>query len=326
MSFVAPERLFLLALVAVLAGTYVVLQLRGSKFAMRFTNLELLERVAPKRARWRRHVVAGAFVLALAALVVSLARPIRTVEVATEKSTVVLAIDTSISMRSMDVSPSRLDAARAAATDFVDLVPEGIDVGLVAFDGSARLAAPPSDDRDSVKDAIDGLTLGEGTAIGEAIFLGVDSILGAEAGERDSSSTDAGADADQEPPGRVIVMSDGETTAGRANEDAASAAAAAGVPVSTIAYGTDAGSVVYQGEEIPVPVNRSALRQVADSTGGTFFEAASGEELRAAFDNLGTAIAVETEQRELALWFVGLGLLLATTAGAGSLFWFSRIP
>jgi len=325
MNFIAPERLFLLTLVAVLGGTYLVLQFRSSKFALRFTNLELLDSVAPNRARWRRHVVAAAFMVALAAMVVALARPSRTVEVATERSTVVLAIDTSISMRSMDVSPSRLDAARDAATDFVDLVPEGIDIGLVAFDGAASSASPVTGDRKAIKDAIAGLSLGEGTAIGEAIFLGLDSI-DASAEDMEKSADASEAAADEEPAGRIIVMSDGETTLGRGNDEAVAAALAAGIPVSTIAYGTDAGIVVYQGEEIQVPVNRIALRDVADSTGGTFFEAATGEELQAAFENIGTAIAFETEEREFALWFVGLGLLLGTVAGAGSLFWFSRLP
>ncbi len=323
MTLLAPERLGLLAAVALLALTYIVMQLRGSRYALRFTNLELLESVAPRRAAWRRHLLAGAFLVAVAALVVALARPARTVEVARERSTIILAIDTSISMRATDVAPSRLDAARAAANDFIDLLPDTIDLGIVSFDGAARTEARPTHDPQALKRSVDGLQLGPGTAIGEAIFLGLDSLQSA---TEERTIATGSSEVSEEPAGHIIVMSDGETTAGRPNAEAVDAAKRNSIPVSTIAYGTGAGTVVHEGETIPVPVNTVALQQVAEGTGGTFFEAVSGEELQQAFEDIGSAIAFETEQRELALWFVGLGLLLAVAAGGGSLFWFSRLP
>jgi len=326
MTFLSPERLFLLLVVLVIAIAYVLLRLRSSRYALRFTNLELLRSVAPKTAGWRRHVLAAFTLLAMAALVVSLAQPTRASERAIEQSTVVLAIDTSLSMQAEDVSPSRLDVAREAAKDFVDVVPENVHVGIVGFDGTARLESRPTDDRAQTKDAIDALQLGPGTAIGDAIVLGVGALADSNA-QLASNDSSQGAEDDSEPAaGRLVVMSDGETTTGRENDEAVGAAVEAGVAISTIAYGTDSGTVNVQGETISVPVNRDALADIATTSDGIFYEAATGAELGEVFENIGTAIEVETEQQDLALWFVGLGMALSVAAALGSLAWFSRLP
>ncbi len=325
MTFLSPERLLLLIVVGVLALTYVLLRLRSSRYALRFTNLELLKSVAPKTAGWRRHLLAGFTLVALAALIVALAQPARTREKATEQATIVLAIDTSLSMQATDVAPSRLEVAQHAAQDFVDLVPENVEVGIIGFDGTARLESSPTTDRERTKTAIESLELGPGTAIGDAIFLGLGSLSDAEKQLTAAESSQA-TETPAPSPGRLVVMSDGETTAGRENDDAVGAAAATGVQISTIAYGTDAGIVEVQGDTIPVPVNRDALFRIADNSGGAFYEAASGAELGDVFENIGTAIELETEQQELALWFVALGLALSAAAALGSLVWFSRLP
>ena len=325
MTFLSPERLFLLVVVVVIAIAYVLLRLRSSRYALRFTNLELLRSVAPKTAGWRRHVLAASTLLAMTALVVALAQPTRTRERAIEQSTVVLAIDTSLSMQAADVSPSRLDVARGAAKDFVDVVPENVHVGIVGFDGTARLESPPTDDRARTKDAIDALQLGPGTAIGDAIVLGV-GVLAESNAQLASNDPSQGTEDESEPAGRLVVMSDGETTTGRENDEAVGVAVDAGVAISTIAYGTDSGTVNVQGETIPVPVNREALADIATTSDGIFYEAATGAELGEVFENIGTAIEVETEQHDLALWFVGLGMALSVAAALGSLAWFSRLP
>jgi len=324
MSFLAPERLLLLILVGLLGLAYVLLRLRASRYALRFTNLELLRSVAPRAAGWRRHLLAGLSLVALAALVVALARPAQERELATERATIVLAIDTSLSMQATDVEPSRLDVAKQAATDFVDVVPEGVDVGIVAFDGTARLESRPSADRDETKQAIDTLELGRGTAIGDAIFLGLGALSDSDAR---LASIEAGPEEESAMnPGRLVVMSDGETTAGRENADAVGAAREVGVEISTIAYGTDRGTVMVQGETIPVPVNRDALAQIANESNGVFYEAASGEELSQVFDDIGTAIELDTVTEELSLWFVAFGMAFSALAAVGSLVWFSRLP
>jgi Ca-activated chloride channel homolog len=316
-SFLEPQRLWLFVAVAVLLGVYVFLQIRRrATYAVRFTNLALLDVVAPKRPGWRRHVTAAALLLGLAALVTAMAEPAREEQVPRERATVVLAIDTSLSMEATDVLPSRLDAAKVAADDFLDTVPDTINVGLVSFAGGANVLVPPTTDHDNVRRAVEGLELAEGTAIGEAIFSSLDAL--AIVPEAD--------DPDEAVPASIIVISDGETTMGRTNEQGIEAAVEADVPVSTIAFGTDGGLIFVEGEAVPVPPNLEALQAIADETGGVFFEAESSGELEAAYDDLGSSIGFETEQREITEWFVGAAFAALLAAGALSLLWFSRLP
>ncbi len=317
MSFLAAGRLWLLLVVAALGAVYVVLQVRRrATYVVRFTNLALLDVVAPKRPGWRRHVAAGALLVGLAALVTAMAEPARDVEVPRERATVVLAIDTSLSMEATDVLPSRLDAAKVAAADFLDTVPETINVGLVGFAGSANVLVPPTTDHDDVRRAVEDLDLAEGTAIGEAIFAGLDAL---------ATVPDAD-DPDEAVPASIIVISDGETTVGRSNEEGVAAATEADVPVSTIAFGTEDGLIFVEGEVVPVPPDLDALRAIAEETGGVFFEAESGGELTAAYEDLGSSIGFEIEQREIGEWFVGAAFAALLAAGVLSLLWFSRLP
>ncbi len=313
MTFLEPIRLWLLAVPALLAAAYVAFQFRRPRFAVRFTNVELLDRVAPDRPGWRRHVPALALLAALAALAVSIARPARAVEVPREEATVVLALDVSLSMGAEDVAPTRIDAAQSAAREFVGMVPDELRVGLVAFSGNAASLVPPTTEREPLLRAIDNLTLGEGTAIGEAVFTALDALV------FDRPEAD-------ELGAAIVVLSDGETTMGRPDAAAAEAAVELGVPVSTVAFGTDAGTVVVDGETIPVPINEQALAAVADATGGQAFTADTATELTTILEGVGAEVGFETEQREIADWFAGLGLLLAALAAAGSLVWFSRLP
>lgn len=323
MNYLAPQWLWLLAGVAVLALVYLGLQWRRkSTFTVRFTNLELLDSVAPKRPGWRRHLVAGLFLASLALLVVALARPTRS-EAAPLGPTLVLAIDTSLSMQATDVEPNRLEAAQAAADDLVEGLADNVRVGLVSFNGVATIQVTPTTDHDEVRDAIDRLELAEFTAIGEAIFAGLDAVEVAGQDRPDPTDEAAGG----EPESQIVVMSDGETTAGRTDVEAAQAAYEAGVPVSTIAFGTENGTIVIPGEgEVDVSVNEQALEAIADSTGGQFFTATTGDELADAFADIGGAVDSETVEREVTTWFLGLGIVLMVVTSALSLLWFSRLP
>jgi Ca-activated chloride channel homolog len=316
-TFLEPGLLWLLAAVAVLGVVYVVLQLRHQRYEVRFTNLELLDVVAPKRPGWRRHLAAAAFVLGLGALVVALARPLVEVEVPRERATVILAIDVSLSMMATDVQPSRLEAAQEAAREFVEELPETINVGLVAFDGIARVAVPPTLDRQAAQRAVDALELGPGTAIGEAIFASLDALELARVAENG-----------EDVPGHIVVMSDGATTVGRPNAAGAAAASEAGIPVSTISFGTPFGEILHPDEPVmvPVPVEPGPLRSIASDTGGSFFEAETLAGLTAVYEDIGSSIGFTTEEQEVthrAVW-AALGLLLA--ASVMSLVWFSRLP
>jgi len=316
MSFLAPQRLWLLAAVVGLAVAYLFVQRRRSRYAVRFTNLALLDRVAPVRPGWRRHLPAALFVAMLALLVTGFARPTADVRVDRERATLMVVLDTSPSMRATDVAPTRLQAAREAARAFVDQLPLRFNVGLVTFSGSASLMVPPTLDRVVVAASVDQLeATGQGTAIGEAIVTALHAI----------ATFDSRA-AQDPPPARIVLLSDGGNTAGITPTAGAQEAAAAGVPVSTIAYGTPGGVVEVRGRWIPVPADGPTLQRVAEDTGGTFHEAASGEELRQVYDDIGSSVGHRDERQEISARFIGLALIAGAAAAAASLTWFSRLP
>jgi Ca-activated chloride channel family protein len=315
-SFQVAWRLWLLITVGVLAGSWVAAARRKRRDALRFTNVGLLDVVAPRKPTWRRHVPPVLFLLALALFILGFAKPVRAVQVPDERSTIMLAIDTSLSMEADDVAPTRLAAAQEAANSFVEALPEGIDVGLVSFNGAATVAVPPSEDRESVHTAIDGLELGEATAIGEAIYASLDAIAAAPGGQNGEPA-----------PARIVLMSDGETTVGRPNEEAASAAADAGVPVYTIAFGTPEGVITAaDGLVQPVPVAPGPLQEIAEATEGQSYEAESLPQLTEVYSDIGSVVGYRDEDRDVSGWFVGFGVVLLAAAGAASLVWNQRLP
>ena len=315
MTFLAPGRLFLLVLVVALAAVYVVVQRQRRHYAVRFTNLDLLASVAPRRPGWRRHVPAALMGLALAAMVVAIARPARDERVPKQTATVMLVLDTSVSMEATDVSPSRLRAATSAALDFVDELPPRLRLGLVAFDRTARVLAPPTTDHESVEMGIRQLRTGPGTAAGDAIYVALESIAAAGgAGTTDGEQTAA-----------IVLLSDGVTTVGRPVAQAAAAAAEEGVPVTTIAFGTDSGTVEVLGRVLSVPADPEAMTALAEVTGGSFFEAASGDELRSVYDDIGTRVGYTIEQREIGTTFVAAAVVALTVAVGTGLLWSGRV-
>jgi Ca-activated chloride channel family protein len=320
MTFLSPDRLWLLVAVAALVALYVVLHVRGRRrYEVRFTNLALLDTVAPQRPAWRRHLPAAVFVVGLIGMVLAFARPARNERVPRERATIMMAIDTSLSMQADDVTPSRIDAAKQAAESFLGSLPPTINLGLVTFDAAARVEVAPTTDRDVVRRAIERLELNEGTAIGEAIFAALHAI-------------DQAPDAPNgEPvPGRVVVMSDGETTVGRPNALAAQAATDAEVPVSTIAFGTELGEVTVNAETGPttvsVPVDEAALEDIATATGGKAYTAATEEELADVYRDIGSSVGYITQHREIGTWFVGAAIAALLLTAALSLLWFARLP
>lgn len=327
MRFLAASRLLLLAVVVGIVVAYLLVQLRRRRDVVRFTNVALLESVAPRRPGWRRHLTTALWCVGLTLVVVAFARPTWPFRVPRERATVMLAIDVSLSMAAKDVEPNRLQVAQRTAREFVETFPKRFRLGLVAFSGTATVAAPPSRDHARVLGAIDSLQLGQQTAIGEAIFASLDAI---EASARDRREQRAGGPAPRRPagriPARIVVLSDGATTAGRPNETAARAARRREVPVSTIAFGTDRGVVTVGDRVIPVPADRDALREIADITGGSFSTAATRSELARIYADLGSSIGFRTERQEVAGWFLGFGLAFAFGAAALSLLWSSRLP
>jgi Ca-activated chloride channel family protein len=317
MTFQSPIWLLALLVVAALVAFYVVLQLRRKAYAARFTNVALLGSIVPKRPGWRRHLAFAVVALGLATLVVSLATPSTKVRVPRERATVVMAVDVSLSMKSTDIQPDRFRAMQSAAKDFVDILPSRINLGLVSFAGSATTLVPPTTDRGQVANAIDHLRLAESTAIGEAIFTSLQAI-------QNFQSTVESGDS-KPPPARIVLLSDGTNTVGRPDTQAVDAAKAAGVPVSTIAFGTDYGTLNLDGETVPVPVDRGELKSIADQTGGSFHQAATAAELKQVYADLGSQIGYTTEPKDVSYRFVRAGVLLALLGASLSLLWTNRL-
>lgn len=320
MDYLEPARLWFLLGVAALTAAYVLMQRHRRQYAVRFTNLALLDQVAPKRPGWRRHAPALAFILALAALVLAFARPTHEGKVPRERATIIMAIDTSVSMEATDVPPTRIKAAQDAAKSFLQTVPEKVNVGLVSFNGTTKLDVAPTTDRQRVELAIDSLTLGPRTAIGEAIFASLDAIR--------SFGSQTQTQNEEPVPASIVLMSDGETTIGRSNEEASAAARQQGVPVTTIAFGTDHGEIILPESPNPiqVAVNRTALRDIANATGGSYYSAATEEQLASVYSKIGSSIGYEQKQLEITSWFIGASLLAMMATAGMSLAWFSRLP
>ena len=315
LSFDAPGRLLLLLAVAALLAGYVWAQRRRPRYAVRFSELDLLASVVPRTSAWRRHVPSALLLLALTALTTGFARPQAAREVPRERATVVVALDVSLSMLAQDVDPDRITAAKAAARSFVAGLPSRFNVGLVAFSGTASVVVAPTLDHASVERAVDDLQLGAGTAIGEAVVASLDA-LSAVPGEQGQSA----------PPARVVLLSDGANTKGRPISAGVALAQDVGVPVSTIAYGTPDGVVEVEGQRIRVPVDGPALRALAEETDGQSYEAESGDELDRVYEDIGSSVGTTVEQQEVSDLFAGAGFLLALTAAATALLWSPRMP
>jgi Ca-activated chloride channel family protein len=317
MTFQAPIWLLALLAVVALVAVYVILQLRRKAYAARFTNVALLGSLVPKRPGWRRHLAFGIVALGLATLVVSLAVPSSEVRVPRERATVIMAVDVSLSMQARDIEPNRFEAMQSAAKEFVDVLPERINLGLVSFAGSATTVVPPTTDRQQVRNAIDNLQLAESTAIGEAVFTSLTAIQ--------NFQTSLGESGEEAPPARIVLLSDGYNTVGRDDTQAVDAAIGAGIPVSTIAFGTDYGTLDLDGETVPVPVDRATLETIADETGGSYSEAASAAELEQVYADLGSQIGYTTEPKDISPWFVRGGVLVLLVGAVLSLFWTNRL-
>ena len=318
MRFASPGWLLLLIPAAALLAGYVIVQLRRKRHVARFTNVELLASIAPRRPGWRRHLTFALLFVALALLTLGSAQPTSAVRIPRDRATVMIALDVSLSMEATDVLPSRIGAAKQGAIRFVGLLPPRINVGLVKFGGNASVVVPPTIDRDPVKVAINNLQLQDSTAIGEAVFTCLDAIS-----TFAKASTVPG---DKPPPARIVLMSDGANNKGRTPEQAAAAAKAAGVPVSTIAFGTLNGTVNLPGYgPQPVPADRPTLRELADATGGSYHDAPSSEALQSAYRDIGQQVGYTTTRHIVSWRFLVAGLLFTLAAGATSLLWAGRI-
>jgi Ca-activated chloride channel family protein len=356
MSFLAPQLLLGLLLIPVAIGAYVLIQRRRSRYAVRFTNLELLANLAPRRPGWRRHLPPALYLAAIGGLLFALARPTMLVNVPREDATVILGVDVSGSMTAVDVSPSRLAAAKSAATAFLDQLPAGVRVGLVAFSSQPRTLVEPTADRQTIRTAIDGLAAKGGTAMGDALNAMLDVAENVQ--KADATAATPGAAATPAPtvgtaspaPSAAatpapsagttasaplvagILLSDGANSTGSTDPlDAANRAATLDVPIYTIALGTPDGRVQVPNDRgqlvtVDVPPDRETLAKIAEVTGGTAFDAPTAADLQAVYDHLQSRIGYVPETQEVTS-AMAAAALVCVVAGAGlASLWFGRLP
>jgi len=332
MSFGHPLLLLTLLLVPLAVLALRLAERRRMRYAVKYTNLEVLAAVAGGR-QWRRYVPTGLALLALATLCAAFARPHATSLVPKERATVILVLDVSGSMQANDVRPTRLAAAQKAVRDFLDRVPPQVRIGLVAFSGDAEVAAPPTTDRGLLRQSLAGIgtfpAFG-GTAIGDALAVAVGVAKQAVTGTAALASASA-ASSPTKGLASILFLSDGHQTRGALEPlQGAGRAKAAGIPVYTVALGTPEGVVRsdFDGTErlIPVPPDPDTLRAIAETTGGKFYEAKSAGSLHDAYSKLGSSLGRKPGKTEVTYAFlIGAAGLLAG-AGFLSALWSPRLP
>src|SRR5690242_10870486 len=314
--------LFLIAVAAIVV-LYVVVQLARHRRMLRFANMELLESVAPKRpSRWR-HLPAILLVLSLLLLTVAMAGPRNDIRIPRNRAVVMLVIDVSQSMRATDVSPNRLAAAQDASKQFADELTPGINLGLIAYAGTATVLVSPTTNREATKAAIDKLQLADRTATGEGIFTALQAIatVGAVIGGGDTP-----------PPARIVLFSDGKETMPTNPDNPKGAFTAArtakdqGVPISTISFGTPYGFVEINGQRQPVPVDDSTMKKVAELSGGNHYGASNLQELKQVYASLQQQIGYETIRGDASVGWVRLGAFVLALAALAALLINRRLP
>ncbi len=321
MTFLASWRLLLLLVPVALLVAYLLVQRSRRKVAVRFTNVDLLASVAPRRSGWQRHLASAALLGALVLLVIGFAQPARVERTPKQKATVILTLDISGSMVASDVSPSRLAAAEQAARGFVNALPSGVQLGLVSFSSSSSVLVAPTADRSAVLAAINNLQAGGGTATGDAIGLSLDTIKALPPAANG-----------QKVPAAIVLMSDGTPTIGhngvspqQSVNDATAAAKDSGVKIDTIAFGTPDGTVVVEGQTLLVPSDPAAMAQIASATGGQTFTAQSASQLKSVYSQIGRVVGYDVHRHEITALFTGIALVMAALAGVASLLWTQRV-
>jgi Ca-activated chloride channel family protein len=318
MSFRDPYVLLALVALAAAVVVYVVLAVRRSRRVTEFANPALMANLVPSSPRWRRHLPLALYAIALAGLIVTVAKPTKTVTVPDEQASIMLVTDISGSMTSTDIKPFRMRAARAAAQRFSTDVPKSIRIGVMEFNENPRTLQTPTRDRALVKTALDKMTPSGGTATGEALKAALQllrpQLLPGE----------------KQAPAAIVLLSDGKSVKGRDPVDVAKEAAKAKVPIYTVTLGTQGGTITVTKrdgttETQAVPPDTATLKQIATTSGGEAFNATDADQLATVYDRLGSQLGKKKEKRELTIWFVGGALVLFGFGAASSLTLFGRL-
>ena len=315
LSFLQPVRLWMLLLVPLLVAIYIFALLRRNRSGIRFTNTAVLGRVVPKQSQWRRHLAVALSLLSLITLVLAWAQPNGVERVPRERATIVMVIDVSQSMAATDVQPNRMDAAKALAKQFVASLPAQYNVAVVSMAGNPATRLGPTTDRVYANRALDALTLQDSTAVGDALYVALSAIQMAPKGDDGSVA-----------PGAIVLLSDGQNTAGRSPAQAAAEAKKAGVPVHTIAYGTENGSVDLDGKRERVPPDRALMQSIAEATGGTSSAAESAGDLSRVYNTIRSEVGFEEVKKETTAIWAGYGLAFAVVAALAAVSLGARWP
>lgn len=346
MKFLWPQLLWLLLVLPALVAFYIWI-LRWRKVSLDYAQLGLVRQALGRGGNWRRHVPPLLFLLALACLIVAIARPQAAVPLPADQQTVMLVMDVSGSMRAQDVAPDRITASQTAAKRFVGDLPAGIRVGVVSFAGSAALVQPPTQSRDEVNEAIDRFQLQRGTAIGSGLAVALATLFPEEKIDV-SNLTEGGLDdrglalgaappkpgnGTRSPPvapgsyssAAIILLTDGQRTHGPDPVDVARIIGQHGVRVYSVGFGTTEGQVTtFEGWSMRVRLDEDTLKTVAGLTQGEYFHATSAVDLKQVYETLRSRIAIVTRETEVSALFAAVGALLALLAATLSLWWFGR--
>ncbi|WP_329791459.1 VWA domain-containing protein [Lentzea sp. DG1S-22] len=308
-GFAAPAWFGLLAAVAALAADYVLAQRRRRRHALRFANLEVLDSVAPNHPNRARHLPAAVTLLALVIFTIGLAGPTAEAQVPRDRATVMLVLDESLFMDATDVPPSRLDAVKAAATDFVKGLPAHVNLGLVTFAGMATVLVAPTTLRDPTLRSIEQMKLRESTATGDA-------LAAAFTAQQQISVLLTGADGP--PPSRIVLLSDGRKNVGREVDGPAEECRDAGVEIDTISFGAENPGVTVdiQGRPVPVPSDPATMQRIAEITKGSWYAAPSAQALQEIYDRMGGQVGYETKQVDAGKPWMTLGTALSLAGAA----------
>jgi Ca-activated chloride channel family protein len=351
-SFAWPSLLWLLLLVPLAVGFYVLMLRRRKRGAVRYGNMALV-RQAARQSSWRRHVPPALFLAALTLVIIAIARPTAEVTLPSTQATVLLAMDVSGSMRAADVVPSRIVAAQNAARQYIKDQPKDVRVGIVAFAATALLVQNPTTDRAALNAAIDRFELQRGTAVGSGIMVSLAALFPQEdfqvnqfnsGYEFDRYNRFGGAALGERAPGRgppkthvpvepgsyknavIILLTDGQTNAGYDPIEAARKASEYGVRVYTVGFGTTRGNIVgFGGFSMRAQLDEESLKKIADMTRGRYFHAASAEDLKAVYGVLSKQLVTETREMEITSFFAAAAALLLLISAGLSLAWFGRV-
>jgi len=315
LSFLNPERLWVLLVVPLLVAAYLWAMRRKKRTGMRFTNTTILGAVIPRQSQWRRHLAVALSLLSLITLVLAWSRPNGVESVPRERATIVLVLDISLSMQATDVKPNRLDAAKQAALTFVKGLPAQYNVSVVSLSGNPSVRLPPTTDRVMTEQAIRSLKHQESTSVGEALYVALSALTMAPKGEDGSIA-----------PGAIVLLSDGQNTGGRAPSQGAEEARRAGVPVYTIAYGTENGYVDLDGKRERVPPDRELLQRISAATGGDTYTAENLDQLDRVYRNIGSEVGYTDVKKETTALWAGYGLAFAVVAALAAVSLGARWP